>query len=158
MRFSDTEWTVLLPLWERAPATAREVHAAVGDTNDWSYSTVRTLLARLVQKGALAEGRRGNQVLYTPLVTRTEAQRSALHSLVQRAFGGRFGSLVQHLFEAERLSPAERRELERALDDASLEESSQESSGTSAAPSPRAATPPSRASGQRPARRRRTSR
>jgi predicted transcriptional regulator len=138
MRFSDTEWTVLLPLWERAPATAREVHAAVGDANAWSYSTVRSLLARLVQKGALAEGRRGNQVLYTPRVTRTEAQRSALRSLVERAFGGRFGSLVQHLCEAERLTPSERRALERALDEAAGQETGEASVDTTPRGAPKA--------------------
>ena len=115
MRLSDAEWTVMQPLWERVNATARDVHAAVAADNDWSYSTVRTLLARLVEKGALLEGKRGNQVLYTANVSRDAARRSALRSLVERAFGGRLGSLVAHMAEEERLSASERAELAKLL-------------------------------------------
>jgi BlaI family penicillinase repressor len=116
MRLSDAEWTVMQPVWERSPATARDVHAAVEEASGWSYSTVRTLLTRLVEKGALIEGKRGNQVLYTANVSRDAARRSALRSLVERAFGGRLGSLVAHMAEEEQLSTSERAALAKLLE------------------------------------------
>jgi len=127
MRLSDTEWTVMAAVWgaPAQPVSAREVHARVADAN-WSYSTVRTLLARLVEKGALATARRGNALEYRPLVGAAEARRSALRSLVDRAFGGRVTALVQHLAEDEHLSVTERAELERLLETDRLEEKREE--------------------------------
>lgn len=125
MRLSDTEWTVMVSLWARDRAsTAREVLEDVEAGTEWSYSTVRTLLGRLVEKGAVADARRGNQLEYRPLVSEGEARRSALRSLVDRAFGGRVTSLVQHLSEDAVLSEADRVELARMLRDAADEEQS----------------------------------
>lgn len=117
VRLSDTEWTVMAAVWGGGsqPSTARDVHARVADSTGWSYSTVRTLLARLVEKGALADARRGNALEYRACVTAEEARRSALRSLVDRAFGGRVTALVQHLAEDEALCGEERAELERML-------------------------------------------
>lgn len=119
MRLSDTEWTVMAAVWTGGaqPVTAREVHARVAGDTDWSYSTVRTLLARLVEKGALADARRGNALEYRARVTAEQARRSALRGLVDRAFGGRVTALVQHLAADEALTGDERAELERMLAD-----------------------------------------
>mgnify|MGYP001801868063 CR=1 FL=1 len=98
-------------LWEESPRTARDVHSAVAGDTDWSYSTVRTLLGRLAEKDAVRFEREGNRLLYRATVTEGDAQRSALRSLVDRAFGGRFGSLVQHMVDDRALSEDERRAL-----------------------------------------------
>lgn len=105
----------MLTLWAESPRTAREVHSAVAAETDWSYSTVRTLLGRLAEKGALGVAKDGNRLLYRAAVSEGEARRSALRSLVDRAFGGRFGSLVQHLVDDRALSSDERAELVRLL-------------------------------------------
>ena len=119
MRLSDAEWTVMAALWEESPRTARDVHSAVSGDTDWSYSTVRTLLGRLAEKDAVRFERDGNRLLYRATVTEGDAQRSALRSRVDRAFGGRFGSLVQHMVDDRELSDGERRALARMLEDAS---------------------------------------
>lgn len=124
VRLSDSEWTVMRAVWEAAEVgadrevTAREVHDRIGDSAEWAYTTVRTLLARLVGKRALGERKRGNQSFYSARITRGEARASALRSLVDRAFDGTFGSLVQHIVSTERLSRREREQLERLIDEA----------------------------------------
>ena len=55
--------------------------------------------------------KRANTSIYDPRLTRNQARRSALRSLVERAFDGAFGSLFQHLIEQEKLSKRDRREL-----------------------------------------------
>ncbi|MEZ5977582.1 MAG: BlaI/MecI/CopY family transcriptional regulator [Planctomycetota bacterium] len=119
MRLSDTEWTVMQAVWQLEPSTAREVHAAVEAETAWSYSTVRTLLTRLVEKGALTESKRGNQSVYESVLSSTDARRTALRSLVEKAFGGTFGSLVQHLAAEEKLTRKERDEIARLVDEGS---------------------------------------
>lgn len=115
MRLSDAEWIVMNALWENFPAPAREVLGRVEDETGWAYSTLKTLLARLVEKGALDTHKRANTSLYEPLITREQARRSALHRLLDKAFDGTFGSLLQHMVAAERLSPRERRRLAELL-------------------------------------------
>ncbi len=118
MRLNDSEWTVMNALWDHSPASGREVLEQVAEETGWAYSTVKTILARLVDKSALKMSKRANTSLYEPLVSQYQARRSALHSLVDRAFNGTFGSLFQHMVAAERLSKKDREKLEAILDEA----------------------------------------
>ena len=68
-----------------------------------------------MDKGALEASREGKAMRYTARVSGDQARRSALRSLVDRAFGGRVSQLVQHLADEEAWSEAERSELERLL-------------------------------------------
>ena len=116
VHLSGTEWTVMNAVWTDPPVTARQVLDACVEETGWAYTTVKTLLDRLVDKGALAERKRANVSVYEPRITREDARRSALRRLVDRAFGGAMPSLVHHLVDVERLSAGERSELEAALE------------------------------------------
>ena len=111
MKLSDAEWTVMNATWDHAPVSGRDVLEAVQKETDWAYTTVKSLLARLVDKGALRMRKRANTSYFEPLITRDQARRSALRSLLEKAFDGAVGSLVQHMITAERLSPKDRRAL-----------------------------------------------
>jgi BlaI family penicillinase repressor len=118
MRLSDTEWIVMRAVWSRSPTSAREIHEAVSGETGWAYTTLKTLLARLVEKGVLSERKRANTSVYEPLVSERDARGSALRSLVDRAFDGAFGTLLQHLVTVERLSARDRAALDRLLAEA----------------------------------------
>lgn len=115
-RLTEAEWAVMRAVWQRSPATAREVLERVQDATGWAYTTVRTLLQRLVDKGALAVRRRANTSVYESRLAPAEARSSALRTLLEAAFGGSFGGLLQHLAADEDLSAAERRQLADLLD------------------------------------------
>jgi BlaI family transcriptional regulator, penicillinase repressor len=115
MKLNDSEWTVMQAVWQQSPASARDVLERVHDETEWSYSTVKTVLARLVEKGALREQKRANTSLYAPLVSRESARRAAVRSLLDKAFDGTFGSLVQHMVSSEKLNKRERAKLARML-------------------------------------------
>jgi BlaI family transcriptional regulator, penicillinase repressor len=157
MRLSDAEWTVMRAVWNRAPASARDVLDEVGEETGWAYTTVKTLLARLVEKGALSEGRQANVNIYEPRITRNEARGSALRSLLDRAFDGTFGSLFQHLIKEERLSARDVRTLERMLHEIDDDASAPTSTASTAAPTPASASAqPTRAASDAKSRRTRT--
>jgi BlaI family transcriptional regulator, penicillinase repressor len=147
-RLSDAEWTVMQAVWNRAPASARDVLDDVGEQTGWAYTTVKTLLTRLVEKGALSEGRQANVNIYEPRITRDEARGSALRSLLDRAFDGTFGSLFQHLIKEERLSARDVQTLERMLQ----EVDSDETAAAASTPSPSSALPAQDASDAKPRR------
>jgi BlaI family penicillinase repressor len=117
MKLSETEWRVMNEVWRRGRATARDVHDDVAAETGWAYTTVKTILARLAEKGVLSVEKRGNASRYEPTITRDEARRSAVHGLLDRAFEGAFGPLFNHLLREEKLSKKDRAELRRMLDE-----------------------------------------
>jgi BlaI family penicillinase repressor len=101
-------------LWAEAPRSAGEVVAALGSTSDWRPRTIRTLLERLVRKGAL-EVLPGVKRLYAPALSREACVRSESRSFIGRVFGGEPASLLLHLIKETKLSPEEIEKLKQLL-------------------------------------------
>jgi BlaI family penicillinase repressor len=108
-------------LWQDSPSSARQVLNAVEGETGWAYSTVKTILARLHEKGVLAVETRGNTSYYAPLLEQGTARRSAVKKLLERAFDGTFGSLLHHMVDEESLSRKERTALRKMLREAGIE-------------------------------------
>lgn len=114
-RITEAEHAVMEVLWNRPRSTAAEVCEAVCATRDWSLATVKTLLSRLVQKGAAAAEPDGRRFLYTPLIAREVYVGGESRRLVNRLFGGSAASLVAHLAETEALTEADLAEIEALM-------------------------------------------
>lgn len=114
-RPSESEMQVLAALWDDAPQTAADLTARVGRTNGWTQATVKTLLARLVQKGAVAAEADGRRYLYRPAVDRDAAVGEESQRFVDRLFGGRVSPLIAHLADREALTDADIAEIEALL-------------------------------------------
>ncbi len=114
-RISEAEQAVMEALWATSPLTATEVCETVCAERDWSLATVKTLLARLVQKGAVATEPDGRRFLYTPLLERTDYVVDESQRLVDRLFGGRAAPLFAHLAENEALTEDDLDEIEALL-------------------------------------------
>lgn len=114
-RISEAEHAVMEVLWERSPLTATEVCEMVCRERDWSLPTVKTLLSRLVQKGAIETRPDGRRFLYSPLLERADYVGEESQRLVDRLFGGRAAPLFAHLAEAEALTPDDIAEIEALL-------------------------------------------
>lgn len=116
MKLTDAEWQIMNALWASHPATARQIATRLPAGVSWAYTTVKTLLARLVDKGALSESKQGNTSVYEPLLSRTGARRSALKVLANQAFDGALGPLLHFLVEEEEgLSQRQRAQLAALL-------------------------------------------
>jgi len=116
MRLTDTEWKVMQAVWSGGPCRARDVHDHLGDETHWAYTTVKTLLDRLEEKGAVTIRKSGNANLYEARITREEARRSAVRDLLDRAFEGAVSPLLHFLADERSLSARERRELRALLE------------------------------------------
>jgi BlaI family penicillinase repressor len=115
MKLSDAEWQIMNALWKRYPATAREIAEYLPGNIQWAYTTIKTLLARLAAKSAVSERKLGNTSVYEPLVSLEKARRTALRSLLDRAFDGTVEPLLNFLAEERKLSDKQRRELLKIL-------------------------------------------
>ncbi len=114
---SESEWSVMEALWEQAPQTATEVTRTLKPTMNWADNTVRTLLTRLVDKGALktAENESGTRT-FLPAVKREACVRAESDSFLQRIFGGAAKPLLVHFAQNSKLTPEEVQELKKLLD------------------------------------------
>ncbi|MHC4124165.1 MAG: BlaI/MecI/CopY family transcriptional regulator [Planctomycetota bacterium] len=115
MKLTDAEWQIMNVLWARYPATARGIAERLPQEISWAYTTIKTLLTRLAEKGAIKESKNGNISIYKPVLTRQKARRSALKSLANQAFDGAFGPLMHFLLEDQKLPGKQRQELIKAL-------------------------------------------
>ena len=114
-RISEAEHAVMETLWDQGTATASDVCESVCEERGWSLATVKTLLSRLVQKGAIAARPDGRRFIYTPVIQRSDYVGGESRRLVNRLFGGRAASLVAHLVETEALTQDDLSEIEALL-------------------------------------------
>ena len=112
---SDAEAMVMEVLWGASPRSAEEVIAALADSTGWAEPTIKTLLNRLLNKGAISAEKDGRRYLYSPILRREAWVQQQSEGLLARLFGGRVAPLVAHFSERGRLSPADIAELKRLV-------------------------------------------
>lgn len=114
-RISDAEHAVMEVLWQRSPLTAADVADALVDARDWTLQTVKTLLSRLANKGAVAYQQDGRRYLYSPILAREDYVGDESRRLVDRLFGGRAAPLIAHLAEQQKFTAEDLAEIERLI-------------------------------------------
>lgn len=116
MQLSDAEWIVMNLIWDSQPTEASDVIAALGSDNGWSDATVKTMLHRLVKKGALTTEQIGKKYRYTAAVRRSACIRKASRSFVDRVFGGDAAPALLHLVKTAKLSEDDLSQLRELLE------------------------------------------
>lgn len=123
---APTEWEVMKILWEEGPLAARDVFAALPAEKDWAYKTVKTLLARLVAKGALEYDEIGNSYLYRAAVQREQMTRQEVRGLFERIRGATLSPVLAHFIEEANLSDEEIKRLGELLEEKRKQQASSE--------------------------------
>ncbi len=116
MQISDAEWVVMNLIWNSSPIEASEVIDQIATDNGWSAATVKTMLHRLVRKGALATEQNGKKYLYTPAVRRDACVRQASRSFLERVFGGDATPALIHFVKVAKLTAKDIEEIRVLLD------------------------------------------
>jgi len=117
-----TEWDLLDALWVLERATARQVAEHLQERRGWAYSTVKTLLDRLVKRDLVAARKVGNVWEYSAILQRAHAQRGAWRSFVDVAFGGAMGSALNFVQGQGSLTADQRESLSALIDESEREE------------------------------------
>ena len=121
-QISDAEWEVMKTVWDHGPLTAGDVVRRLEAGTDWKPRTIKTLLARLVGKGAVkAEPMEGaaRAFRYRAAVTREACVRHESRSFLSRVFDGDLAPALLHFLQSADLSAAEVDRLKRLLDEGS---------------------------------------
>jgi len=115
IRITEAEWEVMAVVWEGAPVAAAAIAGELHRRKQWSLATVRTLLRRLVNKGALKQQLEGKRYLYTPLVSQEECVQRESESFLDRVLGRAPALSILHLVKRAELSNEDIQELRRIL-------------------------------------------
>ncbi len=112
---TEAEWSVIKAVWETEPCTAPLIQEKLAKPTGWAYSTVRTLMDRMVAKGVLAARKQGKLTVYHSAVTREQAQRGELFYALKHAFNGAFTPMVQCLLESREMDADELAKIEALI-------------------------------------------
>lgn len=112
---SEAEAMVMDVLWQSSPRSAEEVIAALAAQTGWAEATIKTLLNRLLNKGAVSAVKEGRRYLYSPELPRQVWVQQQSQGLLERLFGGRVAPLVAHFSEQGKLSAADIAELRKLV-------------------------------------------
>lgn len=114
---SESEWAVMEVLWDNSPQTAPSVAKVLQESTGWAENTVRTLITRLVEKGAVKiADPTATPKLYAAAVKRETCVKAESESFLGRIFQGAAKPLLVHFASNARLTPEEVRELKKLLD------------------------------------------
>lgn len=112
---TEAEWTIIKAVWEKEPCTAPEIQEKLHKQTAWTYSTVRTLMDRMVAKGQLAAKKERNLTLYSSAVTRAQAQKGELLYALKNAFNGALSPMLECLLDTRDLSREELDKLKQLI-------------------------------------------
>ena len=115
IELTEAEWAIIKAVWETEPCAAPTVQEVLEKEKGWTYSTVRTLMDRMVGKGLLTAEKVRHLTLFRAAVTRQQAQMGELRYALKNAFNGALSPMLQCLLEEKELSAQELDELEKLI-------------------------------------------
>ena len=115
VELTESEWSVIKAVWETEPSTAPVIQERLAKPMGWTYSTVRTLMDRMVAKGVLSAKKQGKLTIYNSVLTREQAQRGELFYALKHAFNGALTPMVQCLLENHDMNAEELAKIESLI-------------------------------------------
>ncbi|TKJ39225.1 MAG: transcriptional regulator [Planctomycetes bacterium B3_Pla] len=115
-RIADSEWRVMQVLWEHGPQTANDVVNVLSGEVKWKPRTIKTLISRLVKKGAIKVTEEGYRYRYSAAVAESACVRSETKSFVRRVYQGAAKPALAAFLEDADLSAREIDDLQKVLD------------------------------------------
>jgi len=115
---TEAEWIIMKVVWEHEPCAAGTVQEGLAHSKDWAYSTVKTTMDRMVEKGFLKIQRIRNLQLFSSVISEVDAKRGEFRKMLKRAFDGALTPMMQFMIEDEGLSKTELTQLRELVNQA----------------------------------------
>jgi BlaI family penicillinase repressor len=115
LELTQAEWAIIEAVWANEPCAAPTVQEVLLKETGWSYSTVKTLMDRMVKKGLLETERIRNLILYRASITKQQAQKGEFMRMIKRAFNGALTPMMQFLVDSNDLTAEQLDELEQMI-------------------------------------------
>jgi BlaI family transcriptional regulator, penicillinase repressor len=111
------ELAILRVLWDRGPATVRDVHQVLDAEKPTGYTTVLKLLQIMTAKGMVLRNEEARAHVYAARLPAENTKRQLVSDLVQRAFSGSASQLMMHALSGKKTSRAEIDKIRSMLDE-----------------------------------------
>lgn len=112
---AETEWKIMEVVWENPMLTIGEIKSSLSDTT-WSESTVKTLVRRLTQKGALGIDDTKGHFRYYPFVDESKCKLKETKNLINKIYNGSLKMLMANLVSDSNLTEEEEKQLMSIID------------------------------------------
>ncbi len=115
-KLSELETQVMLIIWDnKGESTVRYVVEKIRKQRKLAYTTIMTIMSRLVQKGFLKRRKVGMAYYYQPTISREKVLKKSVQTIAKNYFGGAVSSLISYLVREE-ASPEELDEIAKAVE------------------------------------------
>ena len=118
VELTEAEWEIMKVVWEKEPCAAGTVQETLAKSRDRAYSTVKTTMDRMTEKGFLEIEKIRNLQLFRSCISEVDAKRGEFRKMLKRAFDGALTPMMQFLIEHEGLSKAESAQLRKLVNKA----------------------------------------
>jgi BlaI family penicillinase repressor len=114
-KIAESEWRIMQVLWEHGPQTANDVVGALSGKVKWKSRTIKTLISRLVKKGAVKVTEEGYRYRYSAAVEESACVHSETKSFVRRVYQGAMKPALAAFIEDADLSDKEIDDIQKIL-------------------------------------------
>ncbi len=116
MQITSAESLIMDALWDEGPMGSEDLVAHVLARQPWGAATVKTLINRLLKKGAVESRRANARLTYHPLIARSDYVEAESQGLLDRLFGGQLTPMVTHFAERQKLNNEDIAKLRALID------------------------------------------
>jgi BlaI family penicillinase repressor len=120
-KLTDTEWKIMMLLWEKNPLTCRQIEDDLKEETGWSRHTIISFLKRMQKKNYIRMEEANPARLYYPLLNKDETVLQETRSFVKKIFDGKMGLLVSSLVDSEDITKDEINSMLQSLKEALVE-------------------------------------
>jgi predicted transcriptional regulator len=113
---TDRELAILRILWDKGPATVRQVNEAMNEDEDTGYTTTLKLMQIMTDKGLLHRDDSQWRHIFRPASSQEKTQGYLVSELLDKAFAGSAEKLVMRVLSAKKVSVEERMRIKEMLD------------------------------------------
>ena len=114
-KIAESEWRIMQVLWANGSQTANEVVNALSGEVKWKPRTIKTLISRLVKKGAVKVTEEGYRYQYSAAMNESTCVRSETKSFVRRVYQGAMKPALAAFIEDTDLSDKEIDDIQKIL-------------------------------------------
>ena len=119
---TEAEWAIMKVVWQNEPCAAGTVKESLEKSKKWAYSTVKTTMDRMVEKGLLEITKIRNLQLFSSTITEAQAKKGEFRKMLKRAFDGALTPMMQFLIENEQFSKSQLKQLREMVNKAEKEQ------------------------------------
>ena len=113
---TDAEWEAMRVVWANDRVTSKKIISVLQEKMDWTPSTIKTILGRLVEKGALNIELEGRKFIYTTNIEEKKAVRDYAEDILNRICNKKVGNVIESIIEDHVLSFDDIDRLEKILE------------------------------------------